>query len=171
MSVTNLSYTMAGARSWLLTWTGSGGPYYVYRDGVLLAATTATSILISVAADENPVITVTDVEGAYAEAYPDRITLGWRAVSGATRYQVQQYDGADWVNVRSVPEDGRACYTYRTDPLSDETEYSYRVVPYSGLVAGDPLAWTVLMVRYPEPPRLSYTYDEDTGTVTVAARA
>lgn len=172
MAVTDLRYTKAGARSWKLTWTGSaGGPYYIYRNGVLMGTTYATSIVITVAPGENPIITVTDVAGDVPDSYPDRVTIGWRSVTGATKYVVQQYTGGSWVSIQEIPHDGRACYTWRSPALDDLTAYTYGVLPYSGLVAGTRQSYAVLMVRYPDPPRVSYSYSAATRKVTVTARA
>ena len=165
-----------GPLAWRLSWTSDlpGATFYVYRDGVLIATTTGGSIIVTVEAGETPLIEVyDDASTSPMESHPGRIMLAWCASSGSPEvnyYRVDEYIGAAWVERARLRDDGRGYFTWRSRQLEDCTSHQFRIVPVGDNAnEGAADTRTILMVRHPDPPEVSYTWDSGTRTITVSA--
>ncbi|MBL4701959.1 MAG: hypothetical protein JKX85_11945 [Phycisphaeraceae bacterium] len=66
--------------------------------------------------------------------------------------------------------DDQVYYQYTSRELEDDTTHTFRVTPVSaGGIDGIARSFVLLMVRRPDVPRVSYTYNNLTGNVTIAA--
>ncbi len=163
-----------GANLWRFTWTSDqmDPEYRVYLDGQLVSVQTAEQFDVKVEGEVSPVLEVLDSEDDVPnDAFPPYLRLGWLPVSDAVRYLVQQYDGG-WVDVATLAaEADRAWYQYDTPGLADVTVHQWRVIPIDEAGnEGSALAFSVLMVRHPDPPDVTFTYDGAmAGTVTIEA--
>ena len=174
MSVTLGTLVQVGYESWRLTFSSSeaSATFYVYRDGQLVAETTAQWIDVLVPRGEYPVFTVVDdPDDAPAAGYPGRLVIQWRADTTADYYTVEQSVASVWTAVARVDETGLTGYLHWSTPwLDDVTTYQWRVTPHgSNGVDGSPTALSTLMVRHPDPPDVTVTYSAATGKLTVAA--
>ena len=171
--IINLRAEQISASAFLLRWdsTVEGATFYVYRDGELLATTSLNEWLVTVEAGEAPVFDVLDDAAASPEpAFPGYLVLTWYAVAGAHRYLVQEDVAGTWTTFKTVLEDGSGYYLVSTRFLEDATVHTFRVLPV-GTNENDGTAATLicLMVRNPDPPDVSFSYDSGTGAVTIAA--
>lgn len=176
------SITKPAPYSWKFVWTGTS-PYYVIRKGVLVfpPSTTRTEWIFDHDDDqEPPVVEVydsTQVSTASVQlTNPPYGMLQWWHAENAAYYLVQKEvtDGAAtyWVNVPPLIIDlGVGYYQYETPALSDETTTSYRVVAVDQNGAQNLVEFDIPMVRNPDPPRITISYDAGTGNATVSERA
>lgn len=103
-------------------------------------------------------------------AFPGRATLNWRAQTDATEYRVEEYVSAAWTERQVIPANGSGSYVWQSRWLEDETTHQFRVVPVNSAGNdGTPLAFSMLLVRIPDVPRVTYTYNATTDKVTIAA--
>jgi hypothetical protein len=159
---------------WRLEWSTDQTPpitFRVYRDGLLIAQTEATSLTVAIAQDEAPVFEILDAdEGDPQRGYPSKLVLGWYAEAEPASYTIQEERGSgNWVDVDSLVNDGRTPYfTFTTRPLEDGEEHAYRIIPVGvNGNAGTALEIATLLVRTPTPPtNISFAYAA--GDVTVA---
>jgi hypothetical protein len=119
-----------------------------------------------------------------ADADPDSLApadqapatrLLWWVRSLATdldHYRVeQQAAGGDWELLATVAHDGRTwSYEHRTGRLTDLTAYAWRVVPVDRAGNhGTPVATEAeTIVRTPDAPEFTISFDAETGRVTYA---
>jgi hypothetical protein len=159
--------------SWRISWTSDATPavtFYVYRDGVLIATTTATQWDLTVPPGTSPVIEVLDTADPPEKAYPGRIVLTWYSVAGTSSYKVQEYITTIWVDRDQVTDDGRGYFVWTSRWLEDSTTHQFRIVP-AGTNGNDgtPQELDVLMVRHPDDPTptLTNSYSDTTHAVTI----
>jgi len=173
MAVTITDTRQIGPRTWTFTWASSltDPMFYVYRNGLLAGITNHTSMSFEVAAGERLDIEVfDDADAIPGRTYPGRLRLGWQAADGAIAYRVEEFVDTAWVTRRRILETGRGYYIYETRWLDDETEYNWRVVSESAYgVDGGTLEFTGLMVRTPDRAELGWSYDSETGRVTLSS--
>ena len=176
MTVTMNAPKRVGPRAWRLSWssTESAPTYRVYRDGLLVAQTTATEITLSVDEGEAPVVQVLDTAAAVPdEGHPGRATLGWYAVLGADHYRVEEYVATVWTLrkiIRDRTDGAEGYFRWRSRPLEDSADHRFRARAVDA--EGDEatiMDVTWRCVRHPDPPRATYTYAAGTGAVTLAA--
>jgi len=172
MAVTLNSPRKIGPRSWELSWSSDlpEPTYRVYRDGVLVATTSARSMIFTVSPSEYPVVEVIDDATARPQsAHPSRITLHWHKTAATAKYLIDQQVGGEWTRRKEVLADGREYHQWRSGGLEDDQTHQFRVTPVgTNGNPGDPLDFSVLMVRHPDPPQTTMTYDAPTRTVSVA---
>lgn len=174
---------------WQLTFTSdlAAPTFRLYRDGILIRTIAGTDdngdigsngeAVVEVAGDTFPVFTVVDDDTAAApDGYPDHVTLGWYAADGPASsaltdyYRVDQYDGAEWNEVGRVPDTGAGYFTWASGTLADDTTHTFRVVPIGrNGNAGTAVTFAMLVVRYPDPPNVTYAFNAGAGTVTITA--
>lgn len=128
------------------------------------------SSVITVGAGESPYFEVLDVANQRPQfAAPGRLTFHWRRINGAVSYLVQESISAVWTTVETRRENGENNHVFLSRWLEDCTSHSFRVVPVdAGGVEGDPIAWTAETARHPDVPAVSYAWDADTSTLTIA---
>ena len=172
--ITTFTVTPVAGGAYRLDWDGDLAEpvmYYVYRDGALALATEQKSLVVAPSPRESPVYEVFDsASDRPAFAYPGHATLAWYAAPGAAEYRVEQLVSGQWVELISVTDDGRGYFAWRSRTLADGAEHQVRVTPV-GVNGNDgaPRTFLLLMVRVPDPPKVSYAYDAGAGTVTISA--
>ncbi len=173
MSVTLQAPVYVGGRSWRLTWSSDlpTPTFYVWQNGILLETTTATSRVFTV--DQNSELFVDVFDDALSTpsfGVNGRITVGWQPVSGAVSYRVKELVGAAWTERMSITSDGRPWYSYQSRFLEDVTTHQFRV--YAVSAAGNDssaVELDVLMVRCPDAPKVTGTYNTTTDKITITA--
>ena len=84
--------------------------------------------------------------------------------------RIEEYVDSEWAFLRSVPDDGSAQFSVTTDPIDDDTERQFRVRPFdAGGNDGTAITVSVTLARHPDPPNVTYAFDDGTKTVTITA--
>ena len=175
MTITMNPPVRAGGSSWRFTWTSdSVAPtFYIYNrsEGALIAQTTETALVISLAPGEAPVIEVReDAYDTIPRGYPSRLLLFWYAGVAVKYYRIEEYVGAAGVARARIYDRGEGHYQYRTRALTDAAAYSWRIIPVgTNGNDGTAVTWTGTLVTYPLPPQVTYGYSDITGAVTITA--
>lgn len=169
----SIDYTVSyyGTNVIRIDWTTTGADdYYVYLDGVLAATVSRLWYQFTLATGEQVQIEVCDSSSDVpATAYPGNALITWQRDSEASYYIVQQYVDSAWTTVRTVQDTGVPYYQYRSAFLDDCTTHQFRVVPVdANEIQGTPKEFTFLMVRYPDAPSATYTYDAENNLLSVA---
>ena len=173
MAVTVNPLVRTGRHTVSVSWTSDAEDpvYYVYRDGQLVAVTRATQMTLTLAAGEAVTLQVLDdADGQPDRAYPCRLDVQWRTVSGAVHYRLEEYVDSAWLLRATVRESGQGYYHWLSRPLEDVTTHQFRVraVGADGNV-GTATALSCLMVRLPDPPDVDYAYSDSTHKLSVSA--
>ena len=170
MSVTMNAPEQIDARSWRLSWTGSG-TFYIYRDGTLFVTTTQAELLVMIEPGDRHVFEVLDSATARAAtAFPPRLTLDWWAVDDADHYLVEELVAGTWTQRAHVGDEGRGTCHWRTRVLEDGVRHRFRVVAVGADGnRGTAAAVTVLMVRHPDPDAVAFTYAAAGHTLALGA--
>jgi hypothetical protein len=174
MAITSLTCTRTGPSSARLTFTSSLATptFYVWRDGRLLGATENGFWDVLVMAGEYPVFEVfDDAATPPLSRFPDHVDVQW-FTGGAlvAHYLVEQLVDAAWLLRARIAESGKGYYHWLSPRLADDTTYQFRVKAVSTIGAESLAAsLTILLVRVPDPPAVTFTYDADTGLVTLSA--
>jgi len=174
--VTSLSLTRTSPATVLLEFASDepSPTFYIWRDGSLVAAVTASSYTASVPQGEYPPWDVYDDPARKPDlVLPSRMLVQWAGLgANAASYRVEAYEDSEWVVKAKRAERGAAYYQWRSSQLADETTYQYRVVAVAP--NGNETVCAAMsgrMVRVPDPPDVSYAYDADTGKVTIDLRS
>jgi len=159
---------LPGVLSWRLSWSGSG-TFYVYVDGFLYTTTTRTWYDVPVPAGAVLAVQVFDSSSDTPDdVHPCQFVFFWERSPDAVHYRIERYVDAAWSVVHRVHERGQWIYNYRTAVLEDETEHQYRIVPVgSDGREGTAKTFTIKMVRRPDRPTQTITYDSGTGMLSV----
>lgn len=175
-NITSLSARLIDDRTARVTWSYAGSAaeptFYVWVNGRLWTTTAARSVLLTGDGGETLDCFVTDDANEIPPAtYPSRIELSWDHVTGAGRYRIEELVSAVWTVRDLVIDDGRGHFRWLSRPLEDVTTHQFRVTAIgTGGNEGVAKAATVFMVRRPDAPDVSFTYDGSVaGTVTIAA--
>lgn len=110
-------------------------------------------------------------------SWPGRRTLWWvrSTDTSVLSYRVEQNKASGgWVSLATIPRDGEAwSYAFVTDRLDDLTNYEWRVYPVDA--AGNDGTVIALgiekIVRWPDSPDFTATFDAGTTKVTFSAAA
>ena len=171
MTVTIDSYKLISENNYELKWSSdlSSPLYYIYKGGSLFLTTYKEELEIILQPGENSVIEILDTAAAPTTIYRDRVALWWYAVDDVDYYCVDEYVDAEWVQRARIPEDNRRAYQWITRSLEDVTEHKFRIVAV-GINGSESTAreYTLLMVRNPDVPELTYTYDSNTNKLTIS---
>ena len=172
------SITKPAAYHWQYTWSGTA-PFYVYSAGelVLDATTLTTWIFQGDSNTEPPVVEVrdsTEAESTISQIVnPQYAIFQWYQASNAAQYVVQESstDGGAtvWTTRRTLFEDGSEYYTFQTPVLDDVTTATWRVAAVDTQSNYTVIQYQVFMVRNPDPPEITLSYDNGTGLLTVSA--
>lgn len=156
-----------------LSWSSTlaSATFYVYRDGVLILTTPATSAIVFVPVGDSPVYEVLDDPGATpTAAFPGYMILAWYASAGSASYRIDQLIGASWTPLITIDDLGQGTFQYRTATLPDGQTSQFRVVPIgTNGNAGTPTAFASLIVRHPDPPNVTMAFNAVGATVTISA--
>ena len=184
MAITSYSQQRLGNATVVTVVSGLSGTiyYHWYLDGSLVASTEVPTWTFFVEAAEQLRVEVKDTNDpdydtvANAPAgYPARRTLEWvRSLDTTTdRYRIEQrLDAGSWTTIGLMPVDSTA-WTYRwlTPRLTDLGSYEWRVVPQDA-AGNDGTALALdaeTVVRTPDAPDFTATFDSGTTKVTFAA--
>lgn len=169
MAILTITQTLIGVNTVRVTWT-SGLPtptFRVWRDGVK-TLTTVSYMDFYLADGEMPVIEVFDDDTVPSSAYPGNMLLFWYHVATAAKYRVEKYEGAQWITVATIIDNGQGSFIYRTEFLADETTHHWRIVPVGeNGNDGTPLVRDFFMCRYPDVPTAAWAYSAVNYKVTV----
>ena len=173
MSATLSTPTKVGEGSWRYEWTGTS-PFIVHTKGDNYTETPITNTsrtLIFQSADEPDPLEVVDSADTnipYNIQFPGRAVIQWRGIASVVGYRVEQYISSVWTHKIIVYENGRGYYEYTTDWLTDDTTHQFRVIPVYGISdEGNPLTYSIKMVRNPDPPSIEVDYTA--GDIVVSA--
>lgn len=181
MAASITSVTKIAPLTWRYAWSGTA-PFYVIRNGRLVHpfGTTKTSwIFQNEDNEEPPVVEVYDSTEASMAAdqlvNPPYALLQWWHATGAAYYVVQEQDNASgvatWTNRPPIVIDkGVGYYTFSTGTLDDETPTSFRVIAYDVNGETATIGFDIVMVRNPDAPSISLSYNAATGNLTASAR-
>jgi len=171
MTVTVDSITPLGAGSYKSVWSSDlANPlFYIWRDGRLMDTTMALEYTLYVSSGEQLVLEVFDsADDVASDAFPGKITLGWYPVADTAHYIIERLVNAVWVQKKQVNDTGLGFYQWQSDYLEDVTTHEFRIVPYGDNGnAGTALSFAVFMVRLPDVPDVSFSYDDSTNKVTI----
>jgi len=164
--------------TFFLSWTSDqaislSNPYRVYEDGILVSTQIGNSYTVRAYNGACPVIEVLDqVDAVPAPAFPPNLVFGWQGDSDAYSYKVEVDQGAGFVEVETFLNDPAASWmSYSTGTLADETTHTWRITPIDAAGnEGTSVTFVTLLVRYPTPPDVNFTYNgSGAGTVTISA--
>lgn len=149
----------------------AGGPYRIYRNGILIDETSGTSIHVHSGSRESVLIEViADPDGIPIEVNPSRIDLRWAATAATKLYRIEKFVDAAWVTVGSRAEDGSSAYSFRSESLADDTTHEFRVVPVGDNGNdGTPATLDKKVIRHPDAPDVGVTFDDDTQKLRITA--
>lgn len=157
--------------TYLLSWssTETDPAYYIYRDGELIDTTFAETYAVTIEEGESPVFEILDdVDAVPIPGYPARQEICWLPATSAESYRIDEYVDSAWVQRDSVPDDGSPFFSWTTRPLEDVTTHLFRVTPVGANGNdGTSKTYSIAMVRCPDPPDVTITYDDETGTLTI----
>lgn len=141
--------------------------FYIFVDGVLSSTQAGGSYV----APAGAVVEVLDDPATAAQpAFPAVLVLGWVDDADAAAYRIEQKIGGLWTAVVTRHNTGEPWQSYATGPLEDGSTQEWRIIPLDAAGNdGSGASFVSLMVRYPDVPDVAYSYDNGTGTVTVAA--
>ena len=184
MSITAIDQVKDGRTTTVTATSSLSGTvyYHWYIDGAWIDCTTTNVYTFVLEYGEQVRISVLDTDDpdfdAIANApdgYPARRTISWVQSDDddVAKYRIEQrQDFGDWVTLGHVAhDDTQWAYRYLTGRLTDLATYEWRVVPIDS--AGndgthyqfDP----VTIVRAPDSPNFTISFDSGTAKVTFAA--
>jgi hypothetical protein len=160
--IENLRFDRRGAEAVRIWWTSTleDPSFYVWVDGFLVSGELKQNwfdIIIPSGATFRIDVFDNAVE-APGFAFPGTVLLQWDAVTDATNYRVEEWDGAAWVVRARIPETGRSVYQWESSRLADDTAWQFRVLASDGANDSAPREFTGLMVRRPDAPNVTHSY-------------
>lgn len=171
MSITYQKPIQIDEVAWKIRWTSDRPTpvtFYVYLEGVLVTPDGLVSDdgagewTVSVPPGEYPQLDVLDKECLPPLAFSGHFLLQWYG-TGNLEYRVEKLISAVWTLQETLPDDGRGYFSWRSPWLADVTVHSYRIVPVSQAGnQGTALSLVCLMVRNPDIPNVSVTYNGST---------
>lgn len=181
MAASITSVSKVAPFTWRYQWTGTA-PYYVIRNGRLVFVPTTTKTEHIFDHDDNeepPVVEVydsTEAETASAQMVnPPYMLMQWYHAQDAKYYIAQQRQtvGANYQWVTRKPtmfDTGVGYYQFATPVLDDEEDHTWRIIALDDLGHESPVEFTISVVRNPDTPSISLSYNAGTGNATVAER-
>ena len=177
MAITYNKPKRVDAVAWEFSGTSSATPpvpFRIYANGEKVAdyssANQAWSKVLHVPSGEGMLVEVLDNASAVpSPAFPGRVVINWVAVENATNYRVEEYVSAAWTEVITYAANGRSTFSHKSRWLEDQTTHQFRVIPISGAGnEGTALTFSFAMVRHPDSPQVTYTYNALNDKVTIA---
>ena len=164
------SITRVGLGAWLYSWTGTA-PFRVLIDDVVVEESYPDTSYLVQGDDlvEPPVLEVCEQgETVDSEARPLCPNVQWFGNPRATAYNI--YDGADLFDV--VLEDGSGYYQAPLPRHANGTTSTISVKQVDSAGNESPAAqFSITMFKHPDPPSVSYTWDEDNSRVKIDVRS
>lgn len=175
MSVTITEITSVDPQVVRLSFESTDAPatLRVYREGSLVSTIESQdgkgSVLLSVAPEDSPFIEILDDDGPPVPAYPGRFTIQWPSIAGASSFRIEEYVGAAWDTLATLPAEPVGSNRFLTRWLEDGQVHQFRVTPIDSQgVDGTAVVRTALMVRHPDVPQPTVAYSALTAKVTVS---
>jgi hypothetical protein len=171
MAVTIDSETQVATNAWEYVYSSDLGgtpTFYIYLNGSLIEVTTRTTKRIQIEADREFQLEILDnANTAPQTAYPDYAIITWEPVDNAIKYRIDQWVASAWVELATVADMGQNTFEYTTQKLADVTTHLFQITPIdSGGIEGAVRPFSVLMVRRPDRPVVTYVYDNGTNKIT-----
>lgn len=176
--VTGLAATALGGPRWRLTVTTdrSAGWVWWFFDGALHSVTAARELVAAVSGTVH-IEALATRSAARDQTQLGRVprtrqrTLEWlKSTDDVDEYHLEWATGAvgdTWARFATVTSTGQWAYQHKTPVLADGTTYRFRVVPVKAGNRGTAAAWPAReIVRYPDTPAWTATFDEGTERVT-----
>jgi len=186
VSITNYSVVRLGGITEVTVTSDLSGTiyYHWYRYGNYLGMSTAATWSFYLTEGEQARVECIDTNDADFDAvagaptdYPPTRTIWWTAStdSDVDKYRVEQNKAAaGWETIGTIyHEQTRWEYELETEALDDLTSYQFRVVPVDQ-AGNDGTALTLAaekIVRRPDSPDFTISFDEGTTKVTFSAAA
>lgn len=156
--------------------------YHWWLDGVYVDSTTVPDHAFFVPAGDLARVECVDTADADYDplvasvaTYPARRTLFFlRSLAAVEHYRVEQRANVGaWTTIaRVLPENGQWSFQVLSPRLADLTVYDWRVIPVDA-AGNDGTALSLPsespLVRVPDAPEFTATFDPNTTTVTIAA--
>ena len=181
MAITSIEQSRNGNVTTVVATSGLAGDvrFYWYLDAAFVASTVSGTKSFVLERDDQARVDVLDsIDPAFdpvANApvgYPARRSVSWvRSLDDDVgSYRVdQRQDGGSWTAIGSVPhEANRWSYSVLSPRLVDLDGYEWRVVPVD-LSGNDGTALSLgsaVVVRTPDAPRFTVSFDDATARVT-----
>ena len=171
MAVTISSQTWQNDTTLVVEYSTDGdGPFYIWRDGRFIATTYLETWTFHVASGEYPVLDIMDEDADPATAYPGKMLLFWWAGTVVDYYRVDEYVSEAWVERAKIYETSKPCYQWETRWLEDVTYHQFRIVPVrTNGNAGTATTRRFFMVRHPDTPAVTATWDSDNHLFAIAS--
>lgn len=145
--------------------------FHVWRDGVQIDTMKSNHKTLRIGLGE--VIDVLDDDDVPATAAKGDVELSWQAVPDAVQYTVERETSPSvWTPEATVLDDGGVAFahTARDVPSSTDTDFRVTAVDGAGNVS-TAATRTVKVKKHPDTPDVTYSYDEGTNDLTIAAAA
>ena len=172
MAVTLNKPLQVGPQSFELSWTSTipKAVFRIYRNGNLLAVQRSARIVLTMNQDQHDIIDVMDDATIPAPSLVPPVMQGlFPSVAGADSYKVEQFIGAVWTFQTNIRQTGKANYRFQTAVLSDAGVAQFRVTAIAGSESATPIEGSVKIIRIPDIPNVSATFNPGDNTVTIAA--
>jgi len=172
MAVTLNRPLQVGPQSFELSWSSSlSEPVYrIYRNGTLLAVQRSARIVLTMNQDQHDIIDVMDDVTTPAPVIVPPVMQGlFPPVAGAYSYKVEQLIGAVWTFRTNIRQTGKANYRFQSATLPDAGVAQFRVTAIAGSGSATPIAGSAKIIRIPDIPNVSATFNPGDNTVTIAA--
>lgn len=156
---------------WLIRWQSPfAGPFYVWRDGVMIDVTYSKQVRIWAEDDEDGSIVDVFVQATDTPTTvrSSRFVLRWAGLVDTVHYRIERYEDAAWVLRETIPDHGGLEYVYRSDGLDDDVTHQFRVLPVgTNRLTGTPVNLSKHAVRNPYRPNHAMAYNDGAGTLTI----
>ena len=173
MAISSTTYTQIDPSTFKVEWVSSltSPTYYVYLDSVLVETIERSWTFVNVPPGETLDFQVFDSSSnAPDEAFAGRFVFSWyNQDTVIVNFEVAMYQSGSYVVLDTVQVTSlEHYYQYKSAYLNNETEYKFRITPIGlNQARGVPVYITQTLVRRPDPPKASYTYDVGLQSLTV----
>jgi len=171
---TELPPIQLSSRDYRLNWetdAPSGTVFRVYRDGSLIGTTIETffDVFVENRPGERSVFEIREDDSPPVYNVPVSLSLWWQGSPDASRYRVEKWNGVDWDLLAEVFEEGAPVYKYKTEPLENLTEHTFRIVAIdkSENESPDPFPMTIYTAQRPASPTWDGVWNPGTGELQI----
>lgn len=142
--------------------------FYIYIDGLLVATTTQTEYIAAVNSGDEVIAEILDDPDAVPmQVFPGRVRLGWFAVTNTNYYRIDEYVESEWRERARITDNG-GYMQWQSRFLEDCQSHLFKITPIgTNGNEGDEKQFTILMVRHPDTPDVSFEYSNTTKEITI----
>lgn len=173
MSVTINNVTVTGLNSVLIEYesTESTPTFYIYLDGNLIDITKETEYELGININENYILEILDsLSVPPMQVFPGKIKLNWFSSTDVNYYKVEEYIVDTWVTFKRINDNG-GYLEFDSRFLEDSQNHIFRILPLgTNGNEGTAKQFTILCVRHPDIPDVSYSYDNGTAKITITEK-